>query len=128
MLASSLINNSHKILIENSKNELLKNIQVNIKSSNMNSINKLSYELPYHFESFIEIYEKNIMSMEDVRYVIWGHVVEKLTAAGFIINVEIDDNNEKAYLHVKWGNVNDIYKDEINKYKNIIKSKTNNHF
>ena len=118
--ASQLSYSPYTRLIENVKNEILKNITMNIKINNKNKINFLIYELPYYFEELIDIYEKKLMSIENLRHIIWGEIIEILEQKEFDIQLEINDDEEKCNLIIRWKTNFDKYIYNIEKYENLI--------
>ena len=120
--ASLLNNNSYTSHIDRTINELTKNVFLHIKTANNNQINKITYELPYYIESLLEIVEKDIMTIENLRTLIWGRIIECLNQNGFETSVSIHEIEEKCHLFISWPTSLDKHTRHINKYHNLIKN------
>jgi len=127
MFNASILNNNHySYQIDRTINELTKNVFSKIKAANNNQINNITYELPFYWETLIEIIDKDIMLIEDLRILIWGSVVECLNNNGFITSLNIKNNEEKCHIHIQWPTSIDKHMKQLNKYKKLIKNNISN--
>jgi hypothetical protein len=118
--ASKLYNDIHFKLINEVHKKIINSIFSKIKDANSNNLNEINYELPYYFEDLYAIIEKNQLTINDLRILIWGEILEILKQKGFDVYIDIQKNEERCYLIIKWVTVLDKYKDRIMKYRDLI--------
>ena len=122
--ASTLSHNPYSIQIDKTIVDLTKNIFSKIKDANQNQNTSMIYELPFYFESLLEIVEKDIINIDNIRDIIWGRIIELLVEREFIVSINLNKKEEKCHLFINWKTSLDKHIGEINKYKNLIKKFT----
>jgi hypothetical protein len=120
--ASKLNNNVYATIINDTKKQIINNVFSQIKDANKRNTNKIFYELPFYFENLLEIIEQNIMTISDLRILIWGNVIESLEHNGFTVNIDIQKSSEKCFIFVKWPTSLDKYTEQIDRYNKLIKN------
>jgi hypothetical protein len=119
--ATKLNNNVYSSIINDTNKKIINNVFSNIKDANKNNTNKVLYELPFYFENLLDIIENDIITIGNLRILIWGNVIESLTHNGFSVTIDIDNSNEKCFILVKWPTSLDKYTEQIDKYNDLIK-------
>lgn len=120
--ASRLNNNVYSRLISETNSKLINDVFNKIKDTNKNNQNKLLYELPYYFENLLEIIEKQSMTIDQLRIIIWGNIIESLTQNGFGVTIDNQKKDEKCYILIRWPTSLDKYTNQIDKYNKLINS------
>jgi hypothetical protein len=118
--ASQLNNNVYSNLITDTNKKLILDVYSRIKDANKNNLNKILYELPYYFENLLEIIEKKSLSIDNLRIIIWGNIIENLKQNGYTVSIDVQKKEEKCYIFVKWPTSLDKYTDQIDKYNTLI--------
>lgn len=120
--ATKLNNNVYSNIINDTNKKIINNLFSQIKDANKNNTNKILYELPFYFENLFEIIENDIITISNLRILIWGNVIESLTQNGFTVTIDVQNNHEKCFILVKWPTSLDKYTLQIDKYNKLIKS------
>lgn len=120
--ATKLNNNVYSNIINDTNKKIINNVFSQIKDANKNNTNKILYELPFYFENLLAIVENDIITISNLRILIWGNVIECLTQNGFTVTIDVQNNNEKCFIFVKWPTSLDKYTLQIDKYNKLIKN------
>lgn len=119
--ASDLNNNVHDKLIRDTQKKIINSVFHEIKhANNINNANNIIYELPYYFEHLIDILETENVDICDLRTIVWGNILEILRDKGYQVTIDVQPEDEKCYLLIRWTTSIEKHIKQIDKYSNLI--------
>lgn len=118
--AKYLSHNSYSVEIESYCKRILTDISVRIRDTNKNNQNTLIYELPFYFEHLLSIIENDILSIDDLRTIVWGVIVESLLKKNYNVSINVSKQNETCNIEIKWVTSLSYYSSKIDRYKTLL--------